>query len=65
MSEIYSRFFSKRSHTKNYRLLISFIGIDIYLFINKEIVELLMLLTDETDIVSGSFHRRLSVVDTI
>ena len=47
MSEIYSRFFSKRSHTKNYRL-ISFIGIDIYLFINKEIVELLMLLTDET-----------------
>ena len=64
MSEIYTRFFSKRSHTKNYRL-ISYIGIDIYLFINKEIVELLMLLTDETDIVSGSFHRRLSVVDTI
>ena len=47
MSEIYSRFFSKRSNKKNYKL-ISFIGIDIYLLINKEIVELLKLLTDET-----------------
>ena len=48
MSEIYSRFFSKRSNKKNYRL-ISFIGIDIYLLIfNKEIVGLLKLLTDET-----------------
>ena len=47
MSEIYSRLFSERSNKKNYRL-ISFIGIDIYLFINKEIVELLKPLTDET-----------------
>ena len=47
MSQTYFRFFFKRSPIKNCRLTL-FTGIDIYLFINKEIVELLKLLTDET-----------------
>ena len=46
MSEIYFRFFLKKHLISNYRLTL-FIGIYIYLSINKEIIESPKLLTDE------------------